>query len=208
MRALEPGTAPFGRLLPFARAFGAHVRASHAVTRILGGTQPLSQFLTDHGVIVALVCAMGAVAYGVLTTRSLLALSPGNAEMVRISGAVQEGARAYLNRQYTTIAVVGVILCIALIFIQNLSVAIGFAIGGLLSGATGFIGMNVSVRANARVAEAARGGVSPALNVAFRGGAITGLLVVGLALLGVAGYYGVLTWIFDESPKESVDALI
>jgi K(+)-stimulated pyrophosphate-energized sodium pump len=168
----------------------------------------LSDFLTDHGVIVALVCAMCAVAYGLLTTRSLLALSPGNAEMVRISGAVQEGARAYLNRQYTTIAIVGVILCIALIFVQSLSVAIGFAIGGILSGATGYIGMNVSVRANARVAEAARGGVSPALDVAFRGGAITGLLVVGLALLGVAGYYGILTAFAGQSPKDAVDALI
>src|SRR3954464_356543 len=164
---------------------------------------------------------MGAVAYGVLTTRSLLALSPGNAEMVRISGAVQEGARAYLNRQYTTIAIVGVVLCIALIFIQAVAVAIGFAIGGILSGSTGYIGMNVSVRANARVAEAARGGgppgpagavrrggVAPALAVAFRGGAITGLLVVGLALIGVAGYYGILTAFFDKSQKEAVDALI
>jgi K(+)-stimulated pyrophosphate-energized sodium pump len=168
----------------------------------------LSEFLTDHGVIVALICAMGAVAYGVLTTRSLLALSPGNAEMVRISGAVQEGARAYLNRQYTTIAIVGVVLAIALIFIQNVSVAVGFVIGGILSGSTGYIGMNVSVRANARVAQAARGGVAPALAVAFRGGAITGLLVVGLALIGVAGYYGVLTAFFDQSPKEAVDALI
>jgi K(+)-stimulated pyrophosphate-energized sodium pump len=168
----------------------------------------LSQFLTDHGVIVALVCALCAVAYGVLTTRSLLALSPGNSEMVRISGAVQEGARAYLNRQYTTIAIVGVILAIALIFIQDVAVAVGFVIGGILSGSTGYIGMNVSVRANARVAEAARGGVSPALDVAFRGGAITGLLVVGLALIGVAGYYGILTTIFDKTQKEAVDALI
>jgi K(+)-stimulated pyrophosphate-energized sodium pump len=168
----------------------------------------LSDFLTDHGVIVALVCAAAAVAYGVLTSRALLALSPGNAEMQRISGAVQEGARAYLNRQYTTIAGVGVVLFVALIFIQDISVAAGFAIGGLLSGSAGYIGMNVSVRANARVAESARGGVAQALAVAFRGGAITGLLVVGLALLGVAGYYGVLTWIFDKSPKEAVDALI
>ncbi|MEA2381199.1 MAG: K(+)-stimulated pyrophosphate-energized sodium pump [Solirubrobacteraceae bacterium] len=168
----------------------------------------MSDFLTNHGVIVALVCAMGAVAYGVLTTRSLLALSPGNAEMVRISGAVQEGARAYLNRQYTTIAIVGVVLCIALIFIQNISVAVGFAIGGILSGSTGYIGMNVSVRANARVAEAARGGVAPALAAAFRGGAITGLLVVGLALIGVAGYYGILTAFAGQTPKEAVDALI
>jgi K(+)-stimulated pyrophosphate-energized sodium pump len=168
----------------------------------------LSDFLTDHGVVVALVCAGLAVLYGLLTTRSLLALSPGNERMQFISKAVQTGARAYLNRQYSIIAVVGVVLFIALIFIQDISVAVGFAIGGVLSGAAGYIGMNVSVRANARVAEAARGGVGKALDVAFRGGAITGLLVVGLALLGVAGYYGILTWIFDETPKDSVDALI
>jgi K(+)-stimulated pyrophosphate-energized sodium pump len=168
----------------------------------------LSDFLTDHGVVIALICAGFAVAYGLLTARSLLALSPGNAEMQRISGAVQEGARAYLNRQYTVIAGVGVVLAIALIFIQDGYVAVGFVIGGVLSGATGYIGMNVSVRANARVAEAARGGVGPALDVAFRGGAITGLLVVGLALLGVAGYYGLLTTVFDRSQKEAVDALI
>jgi K(+)-stimulated pyrophosphate-energized sodium pump len=168
----------------------------------------LSDFLTDHGVIVALVCAGLAVAYGLLTTRQLLALSPGNAEMQRISGAVQEGAQAYLNRQYTTIGLAGVVLAIALIFIQDGYVAAGFVIGGVLSGATGYIGMNVSVRANTRVAEAARGGVSPGLDVAFRGGAITGMLVVGLALLGVAGYYGLLTTVFDRSQKEAVDALI
>jgi K(+)-stimulated pyrophosphate-energized sodium pump len=168
----------------------------------------LTDFLTDHGVVIALVCAAFAVAYGLLTTRSLMALSPGNAEMQRISGAVQTGAKAYLNRQYMIIAIVGVILAIALIFVRDGYVALGFAIGGILSGATGFIGMNVSVRSNARVAEAARGGVSPALDVAFRGGAITGLLVVGLALLGVAGYYGLLTTILDRSPEEAVDALI
>jgi len=168
----------------------------------------LSDFLTDHGVVVALICAACAVAYGLLTARALLALPPGSAEMQRISRAVQEGARAYLNRQYTTIAIVGVVLAIALIFIQDGYVAVGFVIGGVLSGSTGYIGMNVSVRANTRVAEAARGGVSPALDVAFRGGAITGLLVVGLALLGVAGYYGLLTTVFDRSQKEAVDALI
>ncbi|HST55265.1 MAG TPA: sodium-translocating pyrophosphatase [Solirubrobacteraceae bacterium] len=168
----------------------------------------MSSFLTNHGVVVALVCAACAVVYGLVTTRALLSLSPGNEQMQSISLAVQQGARAYLNRQYTTIAGVGVVLFVALIFIQNIAVAAGFAIGGILSGAAGYIGMNVSVRSNARVAEAARGGVSPALGVAFRGGAITGLLVVGLALLGVAGYYGLLTSVFDDSPRTATDALI
>jgi K(+)-stimulated pyrophosphate-energized sodium pump len=168
----------------------------------------LSSFLTHHGVLVALVCAAAAIVYGALTSRVLLALSPGNERMREISAAVQEGARAYLNRQYTTIAGVGVILFIVLIPVQNIRVAIGFAIGGLFSAAAGYIGMNVSVRANARVAESARGGVSPALSVAFRGGAVTGMLVVGLALIGVAGYYGVLTWVAGESQRHAVDALI
>src|SRR6202163_881552 len=105
-------------------------------------------------------------------------------------------------------AVAGVVLFVAIVFVQNIAVAGGFAIGGLLSGSTGYIGMNVSVRANARVAEAAREGVTPALRGAFRGGAITGLLVVGLALMGVAGYYGALTSFFNDSPKTAVDALI
>ncbi len=168
----------------------------------------MSDFLLDHGVIVALVCAGLAVLYGALTTRSLLALSPGNAQMVEISKAVQEGASAYLRRQYTTIGLVGVVLFAVLIPLQSIEVAIGFAIGGVLSAAAGFIGMNVSVRANTRVAEAARGGIAPALDVAFRGGAITGMLVVGLALFGVAGYYGLLTAVFDKTQKESIDALI
>ena len=168
----------------------------------------MTDFLSDYGVVVALVCAALAVAYGLLTTRSLLALSPGNETMRGLSAAVQEGASAYLRRQYTTIGLVGVVLFVVLIPLQNIEVAIGFAIGGLASAAAGFIGMNVSVRANARVAEAARGGISPALSVAFRGGAVTGLLVVGLALIGVAGYYGILTWIFDVDTKDAVDALI
>ncbi len=168
----------------------------------------MSSFLTNHGVVVALVCAACAVIYGLVTTRSLLALSPGNERMQSISLAVQQGARAYLNRQYTTIAVVGVVIFVALIFIQNIAVACGFAIGGILSGSAGYIGMNVSVRANSRVAEAARGGVSPALRVAFQGGAITGMLVAGLALLGLSGYYGLLTAVFNDSQKTAVDALI
>jgi K(+)-stimulated pyrophosphate-energized sodium pump len=168
----------------------------------------LTDFLSDYGVVVALVCAALAIAYGLLTTRSLLALSPGNATMQGLSAAIQEGASAYLRRQYTTIGIVGVVLFVVLIFVQDATVAIGFAIGGLASAAAGFIGMNVSVRANARVAEAARGGIGKALDVAFRGGAVTGMLVVGLALIGVAGYYGILVGIVDETEKEAVDALI
>jgi K(+)-stimulated pyrophosphate-energized sodium pump len=168
----------------------------------------VSDFLIDHGVVIALVCAAAAVLYGALTSRSLLALSPGNERMREISAAVQEGARAYLTRQYLVIGLVGVVLFVLLIPLQNIEVAVGFAIGGICSAAAGFIGMNVSVRANSRVAESARGGVAPALSAAFRGGAVTGLLVVGLALVGVAAYYGVLTAIFDKTPKESVDALV
>ena len=168
----------------------------------------MSSFLTHHGAVIALVCAVAAIVYGAVTSRALLALSPGNERMQSISAAVQEGARAYLNRQYTTIAAVGVVLFIVLIPLQNIRVAIGFAIGGLLSAAAGYVGMNVSVRANARVAEAARSGVAKALDVAFRGGAVTGMLVVGLALIGVAGYYGILTWIAGESTRHAVDALI
>jgi K(+)-stimulated pyrophosphate-energized sodium pump len=168
----------------------------------------LSSFLTHHGVVVALVCAAAAIVYGAVTSRSLLALSPGNDRMREISAAVQEGASAYLNRQYATIAGVGVVLFIVLLPLQNIRVAIGFLIGGLFSAAAGYIGMNVSVRANARVAEAARAGVSGALDVAFRGGAVTGMLVVGLALVGVAGYYGILTAIAGESQRHAIDALI
>jgi K(+)-stimulated pyrophosphate-energized sodium pump len=168
----------------------------------------LTDFLSDHGVVVALVCAAAAVLYGALTSRSLLALSPGNETMRGLSAAIQEGASAYLRRQYTSIAIVGVVLFVILLLIQDIEVALGFAIGGIFSAAAGFIGMNVSVRANARVAEAARRGIGPALDVAFRGGAVTGMLVVGLALLGVAGYYGILTALFDVSEKDAVDALV
>jgi K(+)-stimulated pyrophosphate-energized sodium pump len=168
----------------------------------------LTDFLSDHGVVVALVCALAAVAYGLVTSRALLALSPGNEVMRGLSAAIQEGASAYLRRQYTTIGIVGVVLFVLLLLLQDVEVAIGFLIGGIASASAGFIGMNVSVRSNARVAEAARKGIGPALDVAFRGGAVTGMLVAGLALLGVAGYYGVLTWLFDVETKDAVDALV
>jgi K(+)-stimulated pyrophosphate-energized sodium pump len=171
------------------------------------------EFLTDWGVVIALVCAGAAVLYGVLTSRWLLALSPGNEEMQSISSAVQDGARAYLKRQYTIIGGVALVLAVVLAVAleaqdaEGILIAIGFLIGGTFSGAAGFIGMNVSVRANARVAESARSGVSKALEVAFKGGAVTGLLVAGLALLGVAGYYGILILAGTEE-RDAIDALV
>jgi K(+)-stimulated pyrophosphate-energized sodium pump len=171
------------------------------------------EFLTDWGVIIALVCAGAAVIYGVLTSRWLLSLSPGNEQMQAISLAVQQGATAYLRRQYTIIAGVAVVLAVILGVAleaqdrEGTLTAIGFLIGGTFSGAAGFIGMNVSVRANARVAESARSGVSRALEVAFKGGAVTGLLVAGLALLGVAGYYGILI-LADTDERDAIDALV
>ena len=167
----------------------------------------MTEFLTDNGIVIALVCAAAGVLYGALVTRRLLSLSTGNDRMQEISAAVQEGAKAYLNRQYMIIGIVAVILAIVLIALQGIQTGIGFVIGGVLSGAAGYIGMNVSVRSNARVAEAARGGVPPALDAAFKGGSVTGLLVVGLALLGVAGYFGILILTGDED-KEAIDALI
>jgi K(+)-stimulated pyrophosphate-energized sodium pump len=167
----------------------------------------LTSFLTEYGVVVALVCAGAAVVYGLIITQRLLSKSPGNERMREISGAVQEGAQAYLNRQYTIIAAVAVPIAILLWLLQDYKTAIGFVFGGILSGSAGFIGMNVSVRANSRVAEAARGGVPPALDVAFKGGSVTGLLVVGLALIGVAGYYGILV-LTGTSDKDAVDALV
>jgi K(+)-stimulated pyrophosphate-energized sodium pump len=145
------------------------------------------------GLIIAIVCALLGIAYGVISIFSILSKSQGNDEMKRISNAIQEGAIAYLARQYKAISVVGIILFIAMWLALDSYTAIGFAIGALLSGLAGYIGMHVSVRANSRTAEAAKEGINPALQVAFKGGAITGMLVVGLGLLGVAGYYAVLT---------------
>ena len=169
----------------------------------------MSDFLTDHGVVVALICAAFAVLYGIVVTQRLLAKPAGDARMVEISGAIQEGASAYLKRQYLIITAVAIPLIVLLLILQNWQTSLGFVIGGVLSGAAGFIGMNLSVRANSRVAEAAKGGVPPALDVAFKGGSVTGMLVVGLALIGVAGYFGILTAFGAvDSDKEAVDALI
>ena len=163
-----------------------------------------------HAVLVALVGAGVAVAYGLWLTAWLLKQPAGNERMREIASAVQEGASAYLKRQYMTIAAVAVVPFILLGVYHKLGwgTAFGFLIGALLSAAAGFIGMNVAVRSNVRTAEAARGGLEPALNVAFRAGSVTGLLVVGLGLLGVTGYYWFLTDVLNHTPTSAIDDLV
>src|ERR1700712_5356283 len=171
----------------------------------------MQTFLVEHNVLFALICGLLAVAYGAYLTRWVLQQSPGNERMREIQAAIQEGASAYLNRQYRTVGVVAVVvaalLLVAGIWSDDLGwkVALGFIIGAVLSAVAGYVGMNVAVRANARVAEAGRTGLGEAFDVAFKGGTVTGILVVGL--LCFAGYYGALR-LGDVSESSAVHALV
>jgi K(+)-stimulated pyrophosphate-energized sodium pump len=159
--------------------------------------------------ILIIACGLVALVYGFVTSKQVLAADAGTARMQEISAAVQEGARAYLNRQYTAIGIVGVVILLILGFTLGIHVAIGFVIGALLSAAAGYLGMNVSVRANVRTAQASRRGLAAGLEIAFKAGAITGMLVVGLGLLGVSGYYLFLRHILpDDDLRPVLEAMV
>ncbi len=161
-------------------------------------------------VLFAIVCGLVAVLYGFITSQQVLRSSPGNARMQEIAAAIQEGAKAYLNRQYTTIAIVGVVVAVLVGAFLGVIPAIGFVIGAVLSGVAGFIGMNISVRANVRTAEAARTGLQNGLTVAFRSGAITGMLVAGLALLAISVFFYYLVGVANNAPESRtvIDGLV